>query len=80
MVICIGCAIIGTLIQQWGRRYLSLTQGRDPAPERERVRDFLYNGIKRFHMHWVRQTVGMPGYCTLPSSSTAWVLSSLLST
>ena len=59
MVICIGCAIASTMVQQWGRRYLSLTQGRDPAPKRERVRNYLYEGIGKFHMQWIRQLVGM---------------------
>ena len=59
MVICIGCAIIATLIQQWGRRYLSLTQGRDSASDRQRVRNYLYKGMRKFRMHWVRQVVGM---------------------
>ncbi|KAN0135298.1 hypothetical protein V8E53_006863 [Lactarius tabidus] len=59
MVVCIGCAIAATLFQQWGRRYLSLTQGCDPALEREHVRYFLYNGIKKFRMHWAPQLLGM---------------------
>jgi hypothetical protein len=59
MVICIGCAIAMTLVQQWGQRYLSLMQGRDPAFEHEHVRDFLYNGFRKFHMHWVPQLMGM---------------------
>lgn len=28
LVICLGCAILATLIQKWTRRYLALTQGR----------------------------------------------------
>ena len=59
MVICIGCAIIATLIQQWGRRYMSLTQGRDPASDRELVREYLYNGMRKFRIHRVRQAMSM---------------------
>jgi hypothetical protein len=59
MVICIGCAIIATLIQQWSRRYLSLTQGSYPASDRKLVREYLYTGQRKFRMHWVRQVLGM---------------------
>ena len=59
MVICIFCAIIATLIQRWGRRYLSLTQGRGSASDRELVREYLYNGMKKYHINWVRQAMGM---------------------
>ena len=65
MVICIGCAIASTLIQQWGRRYLSLTQGYDPASDRERVRDYLFKGFRKFHMSWIRQLVGMALYTSV---------------
>jgi hypothetical protein len=64
-VICIGCAIAATLVQQWGRRYMSLTQGRDPASERERVRNYLYRGFKKFRMNWLRQMLGMLLHCSV---------------
>ena len=65
MVICIGCAIASTLIQQWGRRYLALTQGHDPAPDRKRVRDVLLNGFNTFHMQGIRHLVGMALYTSV---------------
>jgi hypothetical protein len=57
--LCIDCAILATLIQEWARRYLSLTQGRATASERERVREFLFIGLTKYRANWVRQSMGI---------------------
>jgi hypothetical protein len=59
LVICIGCAIIATLIQKWARRYLALTQGRGTPAQRARVRRLLSNGLITFRANWFRQLLGM---------------------
>ena len=46
VAICIGCAILATLIQQWARGYLALEQGVNTPNERARVR----NGPRKFWM------------------------------
>ena len=59
LVICLGCAIIATLIQQWARRYLARTQGRGTPAQRAHVRRLLTSGLTRFRANWVRQLLGM---------------------
>ena len=59
LFICLGCAILATLIQKWARRYLALTQGRGTPAERARVRAFLSNGLIKFRSNWIRHLLGM---------------------
>jgi hypothetical protein len=48
LVVCIGCAIAATLIQQWTRRYLAHMRGRGTPDKRARVREYLSNGLRKF--------------------------------
>ena len=57
--ICVICAVLATLIQQWVRRYLALAQGRDTIQERMRVREFLYKGLNKYYMPQVCQLLSM---------------------
>ena len=57
--ICVICAVLATLIQQWVRRYMALAQGRDTPQERMRVRDFLYQGLNKYYMPQVCQLLSM---------------------
>ena len=75
LVICLGCAILATLIQKWARRYLALTQGRGTPAERARVRAFLSNGLSNSAR--TGSATCWACCCTPPFSSTAWVLSPL---
>jgi hypothetical protein len=59
ITICVLCAVLATLIQQWARRYLALAQGRGTPEERARVRGFLYKGLRRFQMSRVCLLLGM---------------------
>ncbi|KAN0135275.1 hypothetical protein V8E53_006840 [Lactarius tabidus] len=59
IVICIGCAVFATLIQQWARRCLALTQGRGTPYERAQLRRFLSKGLKTFQAERIRQLLGM---------------------
>ena len=59
IAICMVCAVLATLIQQWARRYLALSQGRGTPEERARVRGFLYTGLRRFHFSRVCQLLSM---------------------
>src|ERR1700677_4591050 len=59
IVICIGCAVFATLIQQWARRYLALTQGRGTPYERAQLRRFLSKGLNKFQADRIRQLLGM---------------------
>ncbi|KAF8261465.1 hypothetical protein EI94DRAFT_1606639, partial [Lactarius quietus] len=58
MVICVACGVFATLIQQWVRQYLALTQGHGTPYERARMRNFLFNGLRRFQVDRVCQQLG----------------------
>ena len=59
ITICIVCAVLATLLQQWARRYLALAEGGDTPEERARVRNFLYRSLRRFQLPWMYQLLGM---------------------
>lgn len=54
--LCLNCAITATLIQQWSRQYLDLTQ-RPGTPAD--VRRSLSIGLTKFRANWVCQTLGV---------------------
>jgi hypothetical protein len=53
LVISITCALLATLLQQWARRYLKVTQTRSSLHKRARIRSFFAEGIKKSHLAWV---------------------------
>ena len=59
MMICLACSVGATLIQQWTRRYLALTQGRGAPYERARLRTFMFNGLRRFQLERILQLLAM---------------------
>ncbi|KAI9467389.1 hypothetical protein BJY52DRAFT_1208815 [Lactarius psammicola] len=50
IILCLCCSILATLVQQWGRRYLALTQGGGAPYDRARLRTFMFNGLRRFEV------------------------------
>ena len=45
------CALLATLLQQWARRYLRITQKTDDPQRRARIREFMLQGLKkRLHL------------------------------
>jgi hypothetical protein len=50
LVISITCALLATLLQQWARRYLKVTQTRSSLHKRARIRSFFAEGIKKSHL------------------------------
>ncbi|KAG6832516.1 hypothetical protein H0H92_000145 [Tricholoma furcatifolium] len=53
----LACALAATLVDQWTRNYLTMNE-KYPAPQtRARVRAFLYQGIQRFSMSTVVETI-----------------------
>ena len=50
IVLCLASTVFATLVQQWARRYLELTQGRGAPHERVRLRTFMFNGLRRFRV------------------------------
>jgi hypothetical protein len=52
LVISITCALLATLLQQWARRYLKVTQPRYSPHRRARIRAFFAEGVDRFLLPW----------------------------
>jgi hypothetical protein len=53
LVISITCALLATLLQQWARRYLKVTQARSSLHKRARIRSFFAEGVKKSHLSMV---------------------------
>ncbi len=47
LVISITCALLATLLQQWARRYLKVTQPRYSPHKRARIRSFFAEGVEK---------------------------------
>ena len=52
LVISITCALLATLLQQWARRYLKVTQPRYSPHKRARIRSFFAEGVDKFLLPW----------------------------
>ncbi|KAH9051457.1 hypothetical protein EDB87DRAFT_1664906 [Lactarius vividus] len=59
VVLCLGCAVFATVIQQQARQYLVLTQRPGEPYERARLRMFLFNGLGKFYVDTVLQLLSM---------------------
>ncbi|KAI9445699.1 hypothetical protein BJY52DRAFT_1194157 [Lactarius psammicola] len=52
LVISLTCALLATLLQQWARRYLKVTQPRYGPHKRARIRAFFAEGVEKFLLPW----------------------------
>ncbi|KAN0140425.1 hypothetical protein V8E53_001634, partial [Lactarius tabidus] len=52
LVISLTCALLATLLQQWARRYLKITQPRYSPHRRARLRAFFAEGVDKFLLPW----------------------------
>ncbi|KAH9063891.1 hypothetical protein EDB87DRAFT_1531068, partial [Lactarius vividus] len=52
LVISISRALLATLLQQWARRYLKVTQPRYSLRKRARIRAFFAEGVDTFLLPW----------------------------
>jgi Family of unknown function (DUF6535) len=53
LVISFTCALLATLLQQWARRYVTITQPPRYTPhKRASVRAFFAGGAEKFHLPW----------------------------
>ncbi|KAN0140635.1 hypothetical protein V8E53_001844, partial [Lactarius tabidus] len=50
LVISITCALFATLLQQWARKYLKVTQTRSSLHKRARIRSFFAEGVQQSHL------------------------------
>ena len=52
LVISLTCALLATLLQQWARRYLKITQSRYTPDKRARIRAFFSEGVDKCLLPW----------------------------
>ncbi len=57
LVISLTCALLATLLQQWARRYLKVTQSRYSPHRRARIRAFFAEGVDKFLLPWAVETL-----------------------
>ena len=59
LCISLSCALAATLVQQWARRYLRLSQKQRAAQRRVRIRTYLLEGIHLFHTRWIVENISL---------------------
>ena len=59
LVISITCAVLATLLQQWARRYLKVTQTRYSLHWRARIRSFYHEGVEKSFLPWAVEALPM---------------------
>ncbi|KAN0131605.1 hypothetical protein V8E53_010447 [Lactarius tabidus] len=57
LVISLSCALLATLLQQWARRYLRVTQPRCGPEKRARIRAFFSEGVEKSLLLWAVETL-----------------------
>ncbi|KAN0140458.1 hypothetical protein V8E53_001667 [Lactarius tabidus] len=57
LVISLTCALLATLLQQWARRYLKITQSRYSPHKRARIRAFFAEGVEKCLLPWAVETL-----------------------
>ncbi|KAH9971352.1 hypothetical protein BGW80DRAFT_1513149 [Lactifluus volemus] len=58
LVISLTSALLATLLQQWARRYLTITQPPRLSPhKRARIRSFFADGVEKFHLPLAVETL-----------------------
>jgi hypothetical protein len=57
LLISLTCALLATLLQQWARRYLKLTQSRYSLHKRARIRAFYAEGVEKLLLPWTVETL-----------------------
>jgi Family of unknown function (DUF6535) len=57
LVISLTCALLATLLQQWARRYLRVTQPRYSPHKRSPIRAFFAEGVDKLHLPWAVETL-----------------------
>ncbi|KAH9956665.1 hypothetical protein BGW80DRAFT_1213324, partial [Lactifluus volemus] len=58
LVISLTSALLATMLQQWARRYLKITQPSRSMPhKRASIRAFFVHGVEKFHLPWSVETL-----------------------
>ncbi|KAI0301524.1 hypothetical protein B0F90DRAFT_307068 [Multifurca ochricompacta] len=79
LAISITCALLATLLQQWARRYIKITQPRYSPHKRARIRAFFAEGVDKLHLPWAVEALP-PSYtfhfsCSLVGFSCSCLIS-----
>ncbi|KAI0252033.1 hypothetical protein BJV78DRAFT_1154009 [Lactifluus subvellereus] len=53
LVISLVCALLATLLQQWARRYLRITQTAHNPRRRARIRELMVKGVEKLRLRWM---------------------------
>ena len=59
------CALLATLLQQWSRRYLWVTQPRCTPHRRSRIRSFFADGVDKLYLPWAVELLPALLHCSL---------------
>ncbi len=65
LAINLTCALFATLLQQWARRYLKVTQPRYSPHRRAHIRTFFFEGIDKFLLPWAVEALPLLLHVTL---------------
>ncbi len=57
LVISISCALLATLLRQWARRYIRVTQPRFSSHVRARIHAYFSEGMQNFRLVWAVETL-----------------------
>ncbi|KAI0246405.1 hypothetical protein BJV78DRAFT_1090826, partial [Lactifluus subvellereus] len=58
LAISLTCALLATLLQQWARQYVRITQPPHYSPhKRARTRAFFADGVDKLHLPWAVETL-----------------------
>ena len=50
LAMSLTCALLATLLQQWSRRFIQITQSRHSPHKQARIRAFFAEGVERLHL------------------------------
>ncbi|KAI0247240.1 hypothetical protein BJV78DRAFT_1380586, partial [Lactifluus subvellereus] len=50
LVINLSCVLFASLLQQWARRFLRITQGLHDSQKRVRIREMMVQGVEKYHL------------------------------
>jgi hypothetical protein len=57
LIISLTCALLATLLQQWARKYIRVTQPRFTPHKRAQVHAFFAEGVETLHLPWAVQVL-----------------------
>ncbi|KAI9447479.1 hypothetical protein H4582DRAFT_6027 [Lactarius indigo] len=52
LAMSLTCGLLATLLQQWARRYIKITQPQYGPHKRARIRTFFAEGVEKLHLPW----------------------------